>query len=481
MAPGPTSSSPPPARLPTWVRAADAITVALGGLALLVGGFGGFRAHLLGSRVSITSGTRVLAAAAVILLVRHAVWRDQPLYLRAWRSVTRWWADEGVREVMPVWAASRLAVLVVGFLAIGAFGFRGSGPPFRLYMNEFLDLPARHDAGWYLGLAVDGYRWDPAVKGQQNIAFMPALPMLMRVGGRLIGGHPLWAGQIIVLAACFWAFVYVYRLARSALDDVDRAGYAVALLASFPFAVFFSAVYTESLFLLCAAGAFYHVSRGEYLRTAAFGLLCGFARPNGFLLAVPIALVALWPAAVAAWRDRTSNAATRLWSAARPALPAVAAASAAVVGVIVFSAFIYSLTGRPLAWLEAHAAWGRTFGTWVSQGPFQELERGGLYGYTRSQPIDAVNFAAVAIAIVGLWPVTRRFGVPYGVFIAVNVIPPLTTGGLLSIGRVTAAMFPLFFWLAAVIPARHRAAWLTVFALLQGWGAALFFTWREFI
>lgn len=481
MTHGPTSSGLPPGRLSVWARTADALSLALGGLAVLVAGFGGFRVHLFGGRVSITSGMRVLGAAAVVLLVRHVIWREQPLYLRVSRSLARRWAAEGVREVLPIWTASRLVVLVVGFLAIGTFGYRGAGPPFRLYSNDVLDLPARYDAGWYLGIAVDGYRWDPQAGGQQNIAFMPALPMLMRFGGRLIGGHPLWAGQIIVLAACFWAFVYVFRLARSALGDPDRAGFAVALLAAFPFAVFFSAVYTESLFLLCAAGAFYHVGRREYLRTAAFGLVCGFARPNGFLLAVPVALVALWPAAVAAWRDRAGGLSTRAWRAVRPALPAIAAASTAVLGVIVFSAFIYALTGRPLAWLEAHAAWGRTFGTWVSKGPFQELGSGGLYGYTRSQPIDAVNFAAVILAIAGIWPVTRRFGVPYGVFIAVNVIPPLTTGGLLSIGRVTAAMFPLFLWLAAIVPARHRAAWLTVFALLQGWGAALFFTWREFI
>ena len=216
-------------------------------------------------------------------------------------------------------------------------------------------------------------------------------------------------------------------------------------------------------------------------RTAAFCLLCGFARPNGFLLAVPIALVVLWPASIAAWRDTALPVGARLARAVRGSLPGLAAASAAVAGVLVFSAFIYALTGRPFAWLEAHAAWGRTFGTWVSQGPFQELSRGGLYAYTRSQPIDAVNFVAILGALAAIWPVTRRFGVPYGAFIALNVIPPLTTGGLLSIGRVTAAMFPAFFWLAAIIPARHRAAWLTVFALLQGWGAALFFTWREFI
>ncbi len=275
--------------------------------------------------------------------------------------------------------------------------------------------------------------------------------------------------------------MYVYRLARSALGSDEHAAAAVALLAAYPFAVFYSAVYTESIFLLCAAGAFYHVMRREYWKTAAFALLCGFARPNGFLLAVPVALVAFWPALTDAWARRAEGIAPRIVRAAREAAPAILAAAAAVVGVLAFSAFIYALTGRPFAWLEAHSAWGRTFGAWVSKGPFQELQGGGLYGYTSSQPIDAVNFAAALVCLASIWPVTRRFGVPYGVFLAINLIPPLTTGGLLSIGRVTAAMFPMFIWLAAAIPARHRAAWLTAFALLQGWGAALFFTWREFI
>jgi hypothetical protein len=244
--------------------------------------------------------------------------------------------------------------------------------------------------------------------------------------------------------------------------------------------VFYSAVYTESIFLLSSAGAFYHLTRREYGRTAAFALLCGFARPNGFLLAVPLALVAIWPAVAGAWADRSAGVGGRLRAALRESWPTVAAASAAVVGVLAFSAFIYTLTGRPLAWLEAHAAWGRTFGTWVSRGPLQELQYRGLFGYARSQPIDALNFVAAIGALAAIWPVTKRFGIAYGAFMVVNLVPPLAAGGMLSIGRVTATLFPVFIWLASVIPARQRAAWLTLFAMLQGWGAALFFTWREF-
>ena len=471
----------PPPPPPVWARVADALALAVGGLGVLVALFGGFRLHAAGARFSVTSAPRLLAGGLVILVLRHLFCRRAPAIGLLWRGARRIWRAPDFRAVLPIWAASRIGVLVVGFLAVGTYGFLDNTVPFRLYENEILNLPARYDAGWYLNIAAYGYRWDPAASGQQNIAFMPALPMLMRFGGRLLGGQPIWAGQLIVFIASLWGFVYVYRLARSALGSSEQGTTAVALLAAYPFALFYSAVYTESIFLLCAAGAFYHVMRREYWKTAAFSLLCGFVRPNGFLLAVPVALVAFWPALVEAWSRPAEGLASRLVRAVRKAAPAILAAAAAVVGVLAFSAFIYALTGRPLAWLEAHAAWGRTFGAWVSKGPFQELQGGGLYGYTHSQPIDAVNFGAALVCLASIWPVTRRFGVPYGVFIAINLIPPLTTGGLLSIGRVTAAMFPMFIWLAAAVPARQRAAWLTAFAMLQGWGAALFFTWREFI
>ena len=476
-----TPREPQNAPLPRWARVADGLALAVFGLAGFVASFGGLRLHLPGSRISLTSAPRVLLVAFAIVLIRHAMVRQAPLYRRAWDALARVWRANDVRAVFATWGVSRFAVLLVGFLAVGTFGFRNNEVPFRLFENEILNLPARYDAGWYLGIAANGYRWDPAVSGQQNIAFMPALPMLMRFGGRLLGGQPLWAGQIVVLLASFWGFVYVYRLARAWLGDAEGAATAIALLAAYPFAVFYSAVYTESIFLLCSAGAFYHLTRREYGRTAAFALLCGFARPNGFLMAIPLALVAVWPALVDAWAHRSTGLGGRIRAALRTSSPTVAAASAAVVGVVVFSAFIYTITGRPFAWLEAHAAWGRTFGTWVSRGPFQELQYGGLYGYARSQPTDAVNFVAAIGCLAAIWPVTKRFGMAYGAFIVVNLLPPLAAGGLLSIGRVTATMFPVFIWLASVIPARQRAAWLTLFAMLQGWGAALFFTWREFI
>ena len=86
--------------------------------------------------------------------------------------------------------------------------------------------------------------------------------------------------------------------------------------------------------------------------------------------------------------------------------------------------------------------------------------------------------ASVIFILAAVWPVFRRFGLPYAALLLVNLLPPMAAGGLLSIGRVTSTLFPAFLWLAAAVPARHRMAWVTFFAVLQGFGAVLFFTWR---
>jgi hypothetical protein len=48
----------------------------------------------------------------------------------------------------------------------------------------------------------------------------------------------------------------------------------------------------------------------------------------------------------------------------------------------------------------------------------------------------------------------------------------------MSMGRITSVLFPMFIWLAAVVPARYRVGVMIAFATLQGFAAALFFTWR---
>ena len=92
--------------------------------------------------------------------------------------------------------------------------------------------------------------------------------------------------------AFFFALKYVFRLARQSIGD-EGAATAVALLAAYPFAFYYSAAYTEGLFLLTVAATCYHFERGELGKAAAWGLAAGLSRPNGCLLSVVLAMMAL--------------------------------------------------------------------------------------------------------------------------------------------------------------------------------------------
>jgi len=79
-----------------------------------------------------------------------------------------------------------------------------------------------------------------------------------------------------------------------------------------------------------------------------------------------------------------------------------------------------------------------------------------------------------------LWPVFRKLGLAYAIFVLINLAPPLLAGGLLSMGRLSSTLFPVFLALPAVLPRRAITPLVTVWAIGQGLIAALFFTWRPF-
>jgi hypothetical protein len=423
----------------------------------------------------VTDWWRPALWAALLIAARHWAYRHDPLWRRIGAALAGWWRSPDTRAVLPIHLTTRLGVLAVGFLAVVLIGFPAAAdpPPLRIYNNALLDLPSRWDAGWYLAVANEGYRWSPEnTEDQQNIAFFPAFPLTIRYVSVILGRQPLWAGVLISLVAFFFALRYLLRLARELLGDEDRAITAIVLLASYPFALFFSAPYTEALFLLAMVAAVYHFRRAEFWPAAGWGLLAGLTRPNGAFLSVVLGLMVL-EEAWRAWRSglpfRWAEHLDRLATAATPG-----------IGMLCYSTFILFLTGSPFQWAAQNAAWGRTYrplDTLVTDR-VDYIAHYGLYGYAATQPLDMFYLASVLLTLGAVWPVYRRFGLPFAVLLIVNLLPPMMAGGLLSIGRITSTLFPTFLWLAAVVPARHQTAWTVGFGLLQGFAAVMFFTWR---
>lgn len=498
MADDPQSTAAPPA----WARLLDVLSLLLFALALVVYLFGGFRERVFGLRFALTEPARLLAWGIIVALVRHyfvrqrPIWADLPARARAAVRTREW------RTAVLAAISTRTAILFVGYLAVFLIGYAPKQPAWRVSDNEFLNLQGRWDAGWYYGIATEGYyfSYGMAERGeQQNIVFFPAYPLLMGLAGRLLGGTPpammFIGGTLVSLAAFTLALVYLFRFARDLAGDEDHASGTVWLIATYPFAVWFGATYTESLFLLGAVASLYHFQKGEIGKGGAWGMLVGFTRPNGCFLSIPLALLALRPylpdwlnggrarrASPAAAGDATGDGALVQPARTTPGfIPSILAASLPGVAMLIYSAFIWRISSDPLSWAEGHAAWGRSYqGLWVLISErVRFLYTGGAYAYSSQAPDDVLQVLGILFVLVPVWPVARRFGLAYAIFILVNILPPLAAGGVLSAGRFSSVLFPAFLWAAAVIKPGQRPAWYSGFMAIQALNAILFYTWRE--
>jgi hypothetical protein len=324
-------------------------------------------------------------------------------------------------------------------------------------LGAVTDVWARWDSVFFVRIAEHGY-------DHASAAFYPLYPAAIWAAGHLVGGHYVLGGILVSLASSLGAFVLLHRLAEERLG-ADGARRAVLYLAVFPMTLFLQAVYSESLFLLLALGAF---ALAERRRFAGAGLASGLAilaRANG---------VALLPAlAILAWRSHD-----RARSFAKLALAVPVAA--------VYPLLLWRELGDPWAFAHAQDVWHRHVS---AAGPF-----GGIWeALTKWVPPGTIARHAIAVnaealAFLVLFAVLavvawRRFGAAYGTFAAVSLLIPLSYPSarwpLLSLPRFGLVVFPFFLALAAIGGRpRVHAAIVACSALLLGVAVVQWALWQ---
>jgi hypothetical protein len=181
------------------------------------------------------------------------------------------------------------------------------------HKTQLVEAALMWDASWYMGIAQSGYHMP--VTGTSNLAFPPLFPLLVRLLGDGLAGLGLtlgdpqygpWAlaGLLISNAAFLGALILLWHLVR--LDHpAGVADRTLWLVAAFPLGLFWSAFYTESLFLLLAVGCVLAARRGVWPLAGALGGLAVLTKWLGVVLVA--VLFVEWLAARRARRAADGN------------------------------------------------------------------------------------------------------------------------------------------------------------------------------
>jgi hypothetical protein len=349
-------------------------------------------------------------------------------------------AGAALADAWPALLVSRLVVWVAGAGAVALWGLSARATifdpgavtrPFHPAANALVAPFARWDSVWYLAIANDGYPADDP----RRAAFFPLYPLLVRAAG-VVFREPILAGAVVSLLCFGAALVLLHRLTALELG-APAARPALWAIALFPGAVFFSAVYSEALYLALSVGCVYAARTGRWAWAGAAGALGAATRSAGVLLVVP--LVVMW------------------WLRA---------------------------DGAPL---HAQELWFREFG-----GPFVGLWEGTAAAWRGVQHLgdpaaraDVVLFAFLVASVPAVIGTLRRLPPAYGAYVisalALPLSYPVGPQPLMSLPRFLAVLFPLFMWLGAWLAEGGRARRVAVLAPSAAGLAivtAVFATWH---
>lgn len=402
---------------------------------------------------------------------------------------------------------SRVLIMLVGMGAVLNIGLAtdasaldpsGLTHPFGYFGNLLVSPFARWDSVWYLAIAKAGYAAQPTRE-----VFFPLYPDLIRVVGWVVSSQ-IVAGILISLVCFAIALAVLYRLVCLDFSE-EVAETAVLVMAFFPASLFFSAVYTESLFLALSLGAIYRARQGKWLWASVLGGLAALSRNGGVLLLAPIAILLLYgprpdgAALLSRWAQQRHGL--------RVLLPKYRMSPGSLVilliplGLFGYLLYLQARYGTGKAPFQAESAWFHQ-STWPFGGAWQGIvaawdglrqvlhgppppvyfkKNGGSALVGASQDVELLGF--LVLAAVGFVGVLRRMPIAYSAYtflgLALPLSDPVVPQPLQSLPRYEMVLFPLIIWIADVLVRRRwTTTGIALSAIMLGFFSAEFATWR---
>lgn len=330
-----------------------------------------------------------------------------------------------VRVPLAVFAVSRLGLFLITYFGLILIPLaknrqRWSAMPDNLFLDGWL----RSDSQWYAGIVDRGYSV-VANNDQINTAFLPFYPLVTRIV-KIIIPDTFIAGLVVSNVAFLVALIVLYKLILRHYD-ADVAARSLVLLAVFPFSFYFSAMYTESLFLLTVVLAFYFGERQQWLLAALAAAAASATRMVGIFTGV--ALVILYFELIGFQ-----------WRKVRPNIGWLALSGAGMLG---FMGYLRTAFGDPVAFYTAQSSPGWGFHDWNEA---VHVVRDALAVSAlltgRYRAMDLIHLILMLGAIIGCLLAWRRPRISYAVWGLLVVVASFPE--YVGMGRYVSVVFPLF-------------------------------------
>jgi hypothetical protein len=353
-----------------------------------------------------------------------------------------------MKEAAWVFVLSRFTIILASYISvvyIPQYGHSAAVTCIQGINNPCFLAWYHWDAMAYITVATKGYANTP------QVAFFPLWPLLVHFGGLLLGGQiPLsfyLAGLILTNIFFFFALVLLYCLLSEDFE-ASLAKRALFYLAFYPYAIFFFAGYTESLFVLLSVAIFLLLRRGKALDwwfAGGIGFLAALTRSTGLLLSIPFFVMYIRHFWVPAERDQHS------WL---QKLNALAPIVLFPMGILAYMIYLGYTKGNPfIVQYEETTNWGRHFSwLWITYSHILTS----LFTYPRFSMIfvkNLLDFTFTTLPIVVLAWGWKRLPLHYSLFALAVIVfslsfPLWKTTPFASQPRYMMAVFPLIVIIA---------------------------------
>ncbi len=372
---------------------------------------------------------------------------------RLTQIASRWWF-----KVSAIWLATRLVTLAIFLVAASLQGdnyWTKAQPSYFDFLNIW-------DVEWYGRIFDHGYPTSlPAnadgVVAQNEWAFMPMFPMLVRVLATLTGLEWRFAAPILATLFSFFAAAMIFKLFARLMPE-RQALWGVALVGLWCASPVLQTGYAESLALAFLAWALVLIHDRRYSASLIPIALLTFTRPGSLALAFTLVLV--W-----AVRFVVARRGGEAFSSAQRLRLGVAAAAASAIGFAwMLAAWVF--TGRPDAYLATELAWRSGYLGDNRLTPFEGWLAS--FNFHFGQPVGAFALLAVVLftAYVLTWPSVRALAaahlwvIAYFVYLLAVFFPQSSTW------RILLPAFPLLGALAGPVSRSNRAVQVVLVAAL---------------